>query len=145
VAKALDKYKANLQNTSNNYEQLILDLQNSANKTSYKERFLVNKGDELVIVLTTDIAYFYKDTETYIVLKSGKRYPIKFSLEELTELLNLSEFHRINRQFIVSIHAIDKITLWFNGKLKLRLSPDFDGPVVVSREKAGSFKSWMDR
>jgi len=144
IETSLAKFDTRIKSHSNPYEKLIEDLKNISKEPNYKERFLVNKGDELVIILTTDISYFYKDNDTYIVLENGNRYPIKFTLEQLIELLNPAKFYRINRQIIVSINAISKITLWFKGKLKLQLTPKFDDDVFVSREKSMDFKSWMD-
>jgi DNA-binding LytR/AlgR family response regulator len=145
IEKSLNKYHSSILPTSNPYDKLIQDLKQIATNQNYKERFLVNKGDELVIILTSDISYFYKENDTCIVLKNGNHYPIKFTLEQLIDVLNPTEFYRINRQIIVSIHAISKITLWFKGKLKIHLIPEFDGTVFVSREKSMNFKNWMDR
>jgi len=146
VEKSLEKYQSRLNIIQNPYDKLIVDLKNIANNHSYKERFLVNKRDELVVILTADISYFYKDSDTtYIVLESGNRFSIKSSLEELIEVLNPEKFYRINRQFIVSINAISKITLWFKGKLKLQLKPEFDNTIFVSREKSTDFKNWMNK
>ncbi len=143
VKKSLTKYHSNI--NSNSYDKLIQDLHKISINKNYKERFLVNKGDELRIVLISDVSYFYKDNTTFIVLKNGYRYPIRFTLEQLNYLLNPTNFYRINRQFIVSITAISKITLWFKGKLKLRLNPEFKETIFVSREKSMSFKKWMDQ
>jgi two-component system response regulator LytT len=145
IEKSLAKYHTGTKAASPPYGKLIEDLKVISGRSNYKERFLVNKGDELIIIPTTDISYFYTDNTTYIVLKNGDRYPIKFTLEQLLKLLNPITFYRINRQFIVGIEAISKITLWFKGKLKLQLTPDFDGTVFVSREKSTGFKSWMDQ
>ncbi len=145
IEKSLTKYHTSIKINSNPYDKLIQDLKNISTDHNYKERFLVNKGDELVIILTSDISYFYKGDNTIIVLKNGNQYPIKFTLEQLIELLDPAKFYRINRQIIVSINAILKITLWFKGKLKLQLSPEFDGNIFVSREKSMDFKSWMNK
>lgn len=145
VEKSLTKYHSNIKQNSNSYDKLIQDLKIISKNQNYKERFLVNKGDELVIVLTSDISYFYKDENTIIVLKNGKSYSIKFTLEQLIEILNPAKFYRANRQIIVSINSISKITLWFKGKLKLQLTPEFNSTVFVSREKSMNFKSWMNK
>ena len=145
IEKAIEKYMSSIKSAPKSYDNLIHDLKTISTKPSYKERFLVNKADELIIILTSEISYFYKENDTYIVLENGDRYPIKFTLEQLIELLNPNQFYRINRQMIVNINAISKITLWFKGKLKLQLSPEFDGNVFVSKEGVSKFKKWMDK
>jgi DNA-binding LytR/AlgR family response regulator len=145
VEKAFNKYHSSVKPNSKPYDKLIEDLKSISNTKNYKERFLVNKGDELKIILTSEIAYFYKKDFTYIVLENGDRYPIKFTLEELTGLLNLTHFYRINRQIITNVKAISKISFWFKGKLKLQLTPEFEETIFVSREKSTDFKNWMDK
>lgn len=80
VEKALSKYRSSFKTNSKPYDKLIEDLNSISNTKNYKERFLVNKGDELKIILTSEISYFYKKDFTYIVLENGDRYPIKFTL-----------------------------------------------------------------
>lgn len=145
IEKSIAKYKSRINRSPQSYHSLIQDLKSISIHPSYKERFLVNKADELVIVSIADISYFFKDNDTYIVLKSGDRYAVKFTLDELIHLLDPIQFYRVNRQMIVSIDAISKITFWFSGKLKLQLIPEFYDPVFVSREGATKFKAWMDK
>lgn len=145
IERSIVKYKSGINRPPKSYDSLIQDLKSVSVGQSYKERFLVNKADELLIVPTASISYFFKDNDTYIVLKNGDRYAVKFTLDELINLLDPIQFYRINRQMIVSITAISKITLWFKGKLKLRLIPEFDDTVFVSREGATNFKAWMDK
>lgn len=145
IEKSITKYKSHINRSTISYTSFIQNLKSVSINPTYKERFLVNKADELLIVPAANIAYFFKDKETYIVLKNGDRYVIKFTLDELIHLLDPIQFYRINRQMIVSINAISKITLWFKGKLKLRLIPEFDAPIFVSREGAAKFKAWMEK
>ncbi len=145
IEKSIAKYQSSISRPSPFYKNLIQELKSASNNQSYKERFLVNKADELLIIPSANISYFFKDIDTYIVLKNGDRYPVKFTLDELIHLLDPVQFYRVNRQMIVSISAISKITLWFKGKLKLRLIPEFENAVFVSRESATKFKAWMDK
>ncbi|PHR30311.1 MAG: DNA-binding response regulator [Fluviicola sp.] len=145
IEKSIAKYHSSKELSAQPYNKLIQDLKILSTNPTYKERFLINKGDELIIIATSDISYFYKENTMNIVLMNGDHYPIHFTLDELTALLNPTQFYRINRQMIISVDAISKITLWFKGKLKLQLTPEFDGNVYVSREKSTDFKSWMDK
>jgi two-component system LytT family response regulator len=145
VDKALTKYHSSIKSFPNPYNKLLQDLKKISSQGNYKERFLVNKRDELIIIPTSDISYFYLENNTNLVLKNGDSYLIKHTLEELIELLDPTKFYRINRQIIVSVKAISKITQWFKGKLKLQLTPKLDRDVFVSREKAVDFKNWIDR
>jgi two-component system LytT family response regulator len=145
VDKALTKYHSSIKSFPSPYDKLLQDLKKISSQGNYKERFLVNKRDELIIISTSDISYFYIENNTNLVLKNGDSYLIKHTLEELIELLDPTKFYRINRQIIVSVKAISKITQWFKGKLKLQLTPKLDSNVFVSREKATDFKNWIDR
>lgn len=145
IEKSITKFKSSINLPPRYYDRLIQDLKELSINQHYKERFLVNKADELLIIPTANISYFFKDNDTYMVLKNGDRYPIKLTLDELIHLLDPIQFYRINRQLIVSVNAISKITFWFNGKLKLQLNPEFDDTVFVSREGATKFKAWMDK
>jgi len=64
--------------------------------------------------------------------------------EELEKQLDPQSFFRANRQFIIHIDAVKKVSNHFNGKLKLELQQHPDTEILVSREKAPAFKAWMD-
>ncbi|MFT5820518.1 MAG: DNA-binding LytR/AlgR family response regulator [Crocinitomix sp.] len=144
VARALIKFETQQIKREVPIQEVLATLNGLHSKGSFKERFLVNKGDELIVVNTSEIAYFYRSDSTYLVHKNGECHPIKYSLEQLEKLLDENHFYRINRQLIGSIHSISKIAMWFNGKLKIELSPLYIDEVFVSREKAQAFKAWLD-
>lgn len=112
---------------------------------SYRSRFLVRLGDKLIPAKTNDIAYFkYTDGVTELVLKSGKAYIIDQALDELEKQLDPATFFRLNRQFLANSESIGIIHRYFKGKLKVELSPKPESEVIISREKASKFRSWMD-
>lgn len=112
---------------------------------SYKTRFLVKLGTRLLPVQVENIAYFQSTRgSTDIILQSGKKLVIDQTLEELQSALNPAHFFRLNRQFLAQIGSIDSIHQYFNGKLKVALKPISSEIVIVSREKARSFKNWID-
>jgi DNA-binding LytR/AlgR family response regulator len=92
-----------------------------------------------------DIAYFvYEDGIVLLVTQLSKRYPLNYSLDELDGLIDGTKFFRINRKVIVNINAIQKISNYFNSRLKLSLPILGDDESIVSRERVAEFKEWLD-
>jgi len=115
------------------------------NKSIYKSRFLVKSGQSFFKVGADECAYFYLDNKlTYLVLRNGKRHLVDFTLDELEQQLDPQKFFRANRQFITNIDSITSIHNYFGGKLKIHLQPGEPEDVIISRAKAGEFKSWME-
>ena len=61
------------------------------------------------------------------------------------KLIVVCEFFRINRQYIARFEAIEAIHNYFKGKLKVDLRPAVKEEVLVSRDRAGLFKRWLDQ
>ena len=125
--------------------EALLDTLAAGTSRRNKSRFLVKQGDQLIPVSQDDIAYFFTAREiTCLVRRDVKQFLVDYTLEELDALLNPTLFFRLNRQFIASMPAISQIHTYFNGKLKLDILPDPGQDVLVSREKAAVFKSWLE-
>lgn len=142
VNAAITKYEQHFGNrdlfTPELAEELLLK------KPIYLTRFLVSKGDKWIPVLTTDIAWFIsEDKHVFIVTKSGNKYHIAQSLEQLEEQLDPSAFFRSGRKFILSKSCIRNIESGFNGKLHVNVEPKPEDDVTVSRERASDFRNWL--
>lgn len=112
---------------------------------NYKSRFLVKIGEKLVSISIENIAYFIsEDKLTFLVTNENKRYPLDYSLDDLDTMLDPKFFFRLNRQCLAKINAIQSIHNYFNGKLKLFLTPTTAKEIIVSREKASHFKQWLE-
>jgi two-component system LytT family response regulator len=132
---------ANIQQT---WEQLVSQINSSGVQAAFRDRFLVKQGERFFSIDTSEIAYFFsKGKVSFIKSKNGKQYFVNYTLDQLEKMLSPKIFNRINRQLIASAGSVVQINSWFNGKLKLVLSPPFDEEVVVSRDKAREFRQWM--
>ncbi len=110
----------------------------------YKTRFLVKKGEELLSVETTDIAYFQtRHGVVHLVTNSGRNHIMDFTLDELMHQLDPEQFYRANRQFIVHFPAIRKLHKFHKGKLVIELEQATTEQITVSAEKATDFKAWL--
>ncbi|MCT2563400.1 LytR/AlgR family response regulator transcription factor [Chryseobacterium herbae] len=124
----------------------IEGLLNYIQPKDYRKRFLLAHRDGYKTVLAEDILYFYTELGiSKAVLNTGTIENVPQTLEELERQLDPKFFFRANRQFIIHIDSVKQVLNHFNGKLKLELrkqQPDIE--IIVSREKASVFKSWMD-
>ena len=149
LKKALVKYNKIIQSREqfipSDYSQIakILD-----DNKRYKKRFIVKLGSKIQFKEANQIACIYAEGKiVYIVLNDGgKKYMIDHTLEELDGfLLDPSDFFRINRKFIVRIDAIKELKSYINNRLKVFLHVDNDMEMIVSRERVGSFKKWLNQ
>jgi len=130
--------------TAPDYQQLM-DLVLSGQK-AYKSRFMIRVGQKITAVPIDKVSYFYSQNKlTYLVDKSGKKYPMDQTLETLDPLLDPKYFIRANRQFIISFDAISEIHPYFKGRVKLELNPPTEHELIISSDKTPIFKKWLDQ
>ncbi len=108
-------------------------------------RFMSRINNQLIFVKAKEIAYLHFTRGiTVAVTSGGQQLPLDYSLDQVEKLLDKHLFFRINRQFIVHIDAIKKIMTYYNSRLILQLLPDTEADVIVSRERVGDFKNWLE-
>ena len=118
----------------------------STNSSGYRDRFMVSVGPKLRSIQTGDIGYFFFENKaTFLMPHSGHPLPIDYSLEKLGQLLNPSQFFRINRSFLVSISAIQSVHTYSGSKLKVELYPTPHQEAFVSVDRVTEFKDWLGR
>ncbi|MET4108216.1 LytTR family DNA-binding domain-containing protein [Hymenobacter sp. UYP22] len=111
----------------------------------YKTRFLVRSGEQLLPVAATQAAWFQSRHETTtLATLDGRRYVVEYTLEQLESLLDPAHFFRLNRQLLAHLPAVQRLHPHFNGKLLVELQPAPNEEILVSREKAGAVKSWLE-
>lgn len=109
-----------------------------------RQRFLVKQGQRLFSVPIDDVLYFFSRNKlTFLKTGDAHEWLIDYTMDELEHMLDPQRFFRLNRQIIAGMRAVERINLYFNGKLKVTLQPTFEQEVLVSREKAPDFKRWL--
>jgi len=115
----------------------------SAAKT-YKERFSVKVGDKIRSFNIEDLSMFYSaDKINYLMTREGRAYPIDYSIEQLSGLVDPKEYYRVNRGYLVSISAIRDVIAYSNSRLKVIVEKADSHEIIVSREKVKTFKEWL--
>ncbi len=141
---AIDKLKKINQQHASIIQDIASAYQN-LNK-QFKNRFMVKMGDSIVSVKTDDVLHFIaEDGITLLVSISGKRYPVDYTLDQLEELVSPDLFFRINRKVLISINVIQKVSTYFNSRLKINSELLEDESAIVSRERVNEFKAWLDK
>jgi two-component system response regulator LytT len=126
----------------------ITDLINIIKKqgTTYRSRFLIPINDGYKSVGVEEVDYIYSEFKvTHLVSSDRQVYATTQTMDELEEQLDPSLFFRANRQHIISLGIIKDIHNYFNGKLKVIINKYPEAEIIISREKAVSFKQWLDR
>ncbi len=140
---ALAKYEHLKSHFLQNLSQLLLHLQPPTG-ARYKTRFLGEKGGDRFPIEAADIAYFFSEYKLcFLMTFDGTRYLLEKSLAALETELDPTQFHRANRQVIVSTRAVHSFSTMSKSKLLLELSPKPPFEVVVSQEMAAGFKAWI--
>lgn len=140
LEQAIEKYRK-LHTTDNvDYKALA----NAMKRDEFNTRFLIRFGQSIKVVEFREAAYFYtEDKITFLITKTGKRYPIEPSLEKLDEMADPRTYFRINRQFIVNIESIKEMYAYSKARVKLILDPPIDKETIVSTERSPIFKKWL--
>ncbi|MBE7641696.1 MULTISPECIES: LytR/AlgR family response regulator transcription factor [Salegentibacter] len=151
--RALEKFFSYKNQTSsaseskNELDNLIAQLKIIPEINQKKTRFLVSKGEELVSISSEDIAYFMAENKSlFLCKKDGEIFLYDDTISNLEKKLDLKDFFKINRKFIVQHNAIKSIVKYSQNRLKLELHPlpNTQDPVLISAKNIQSFKSWLN-
>lgn len=113
-----------------------------------KERFLIRVGERYRSIPTTAIhCFFIVERSTFILTDKGRNYPVDYSLDRIEQMVDSKLFFRVNRNCIVNFNAIRDMIVYSSNRLKLVVEglTNKDNEILVSRERVGAFKEWMDR
>lgn len=146
LADSLKKFRE-LHKSSRVPEINFIELINSMKgRQEYQKRFAVYAGQKIKSIPTTDIAYFYITEKcVFLTTKDDKQYAVDFTLDRLEEMVDPSQFFRINRKVLANMDSIKNIYAVSKTRITLDLSPKFTEEVVVSLSRAADFREWLNK
>lgn len=146
LEQAITKFKTRLPQQEQlvlNYRDIKSMLVNPLDR-QYKKRFSVQVGQHLKLIYSNDVECFYSENKgTYLYTADGRNYLLSTSLDQLDLELDPQMFFRINRKFIVNIHAIKDMINYTNSRLEIKLNSYNHDQVIVARERVKTFKDWL--
>ncbi|AUC84962.1 DNA-binding response regulator [Polaribacter sp. ALD11] len=148
--KALQKYTNYTATPVNDYsdlENLLSHLKSSGDSKVEQERFLVSRGEKLISIRASEIAYFMAENKSlFLFTTKGDSYLYDDTILNLDLKLSKKDFFKINRKFIVRHSAIKTIVKYSQNRLKIALEPsskvnDF---ILISSKNVRNFKEWLN-
>ncbi|MDO5615574.1 MAG: LytTR family DNA-binding domain-containing protein [Cruoricaptor ignavus] len=142
----------NLQNAIEKYKRFIPqnDLYNNLNFSNLiqKEkptisRILVKIGYNLKVISVNNISCFFSENKIVYAQTAERSFATDFTLDELQENLDNTQFFRVSRQVIIHSEFIKNIHTSPYYKVELRHQPE--GEITVSRDRVKDFKEWLMR
>ena len=138
---ALDKIEKKSQ-TSNLKSQTTTDaiaqlLESVKSQTiRYRERFLIpHRADEFLIIPVSDVSHItIRDGVVRLCTLEGKHHTLNMTLEEIESQLDPQRFMRVNRQFIISAAAVQKLSTYFLGKMRIHMTAAPNEEIIVSKD-----------
>jgi len=146
LIEALQKYKSLKSAFSIDFENILSAVQGK--QPDYRRRFLIQIGDRFRKIEAEEIAYFYAMEKcTFLKTFEGNSYPLDLSLDNLVNVIDPSQFFRINRKYVVNMRSIKNMYAWSRSRIKIILSPsvDEDSDTIVSIDRAADFRNWLNK
>jgi len=144
--RAIDKFKS-LHYRKDHVNNDLLTQLHERLTTVFRNRFLVKTGTKYRSIPVSDICCFYiLERATFIRTFTDRDYLIDYSLDYIQKAIDPKQFFRINRNCLISIHAVSDITGYSTSRLKINLnSPKPIDDLIVSRDKVNEFKTWIGK
>jgi hypothetical protein len=96
-----------------------------------------------ITFLSTDAYFFTVEERSYYAELPRGRYLVTKTLNELETELDVTQFFRIKRDYIVNKEAVLNYAYWENGKYIVRLNTPDNHEVIVPRARMHEFKEWL--
>ncbi len=146
LSKAINKFKS-LHYRKENVNSDLLTLLHERLTAVFKNRFLIKIGTKYRSVPVNDICCFYiLERATFIRTFTERDYLIDYSLDYIQKVIDPKQFFRINRNCLISIHAVSDIVSYSTSRLKIKLNnPKPIDDLIVSRDKVNEFKTWIGK
>ena len=142
---SIDKFKIMSDKVKSDQSEKMEETFNIINRR-YKNRFMVRSGEQIQSIPVEEISFLIsEDGIVILVTKAGSRFALDQSLDTNEVLLNPEQFFRISRKVIINFESINKIVSHLNSRLKIYANHLNEDDGIVSRERVGDFKLWLDR
>ena len=144
LEKALNKFKqTKISYPNDQLLQLKQLIQQYSQPVKVNPTFISYVKDQMIPFKAESVAYFYTINQVVYAVTEQREFVLNENLEEIEKRLPDELFFRANRQFIIQKKFVTNAELYFNNRLIVHLKQKTPEKIVISREKATSFKEWL--
>lgn len=146
--KAWNKF-IGLRQSNSSENDLVTKLNQIINQPSEvkttKKRFTINTSKEMYFLETEAILFFTaEEGVVFAIDKQAKKHLLtQTTLKEIEEVLDTSEFFRINRSDLVNKKHIVKIEKYSKNSLAIKLS-GYEKHLITSQSNTKAFRDWIE-
>jgi DNA-binding LytR/AlgR family response regulator len=124
--------------------ELWREVQKNFTEPKYKERFVVKIRGGIQFVETQNISYFQiQDGILFAFDLNGNKFPLNENLNHLEEILEPSNFFRINRSEMVNLKFIERLEPYFNDRLVVSVK-NSNVKLISSINRTPSLRKWIE-
>lgn len=135
-----------------NFEQLKHKLKHAMTNTiptetaSFKKRFLLRKGQSLVILPLADVLLIRAANGVLLATDRQQQVHIltETNLGDIENKLDPAEFFRLNRSDLVHINSISKVEPFNKESVAVWLCCEKE-PLISSKTKTAQFRKWLNQ
>jgi two-component system LytT family response regulator len=109
-------------------------------RSRYLERLPSRLGDHLELVDIRRVTHFFASEKLTFAATPGKNYVVDFTIQELEDKLDPTQFARIHRSTIVALKNVQELHSWFAGRMRIRLSDERHTELDVARDRLKALK-----
>jgi len=125
-------------------EKVIVAIEKERSRSEEKSihsQIFLKEGDNCWLIKLADLELLEVDGNYTRVFFNQHKPMIYKSLQKIIATLPINEFFRANRQQVINIRKISKITPWFSGNLKVTMNNGKE--IEISRRQANAFKELL--
>ncbi len=119
---------------------------NQNQEKSYKKRFSANSNKGVYFVETADILVFTaEEGVVFAIDKQNKKHLLTYSsLKEIEEVIDHTQFFRINRSEVINKNHIELIERYSKNALSVKLT-GHDKHLITSQSNTSAFRNWLEQ
>lgn len=106
-------------------------------------KLAVEREGEIDYIFVKDILYITPEAKSAKIVMESNEYEVKSSLKELESRLEMFNFFRIHKSYLVNLNEVVRLTPWFNGAYELELTGRNE-KLPVSRNYARELQKRLD-